>query len=172
MTATDAAVLCGVYPEVLQEVRRARRKVRVRPRAGLRILLGFAARMGGINDVGIEPIAAHSTLHYLRVFFRVRKGATKAEASVKALGYVTQCNGCNAREWGPAPLERCTGCGTRVRSWPALDGEDRRRRGRGGGPRLHRREGGWKDPRRLWPPSGGSTSSRRSATPPNASAPA
>ncbi len=117
MTATDAAVLCGVYPEVSY---RRYGTLAVRSEfvheTGLRILLGFAARMGGINDVGIEPVAAHSTLHYLRVFFRVRKGATKAQTSVKELGYATQCNGCSAREFGPAPLERCPGCGTRVRS--------------------------------------------------------
>jgi len=117
MTATDAAVLCGVYPEV--SFRRygalAVRSEFVHE-TGLRILFGFAARIGGINDIGIEPIAAHSTLHYLRVFFRVKKGATKAETSVKALGYVTQCNGCNARAWGTCPLERCPSCGTRVRS--------------------------------------------------------
>jgi tRNA (guanine26-N2/guanine27-N2)-dimethyltransferase len=117
MTATDAAVLCGVYPDV--SFRRygalAVRSEFVHE-TGLRILLGFAARMGGINDIGIQPVAAHSTLHYLRVFFRVKKGATKAETSVKELGYVTQCNGCNARECGPTPLERCPGCGTRVRS--------------------------------------------------------
>ena len=117
MTATDAAVLCGVYPDV--SFRRygalAVRSEFVHE-TGLRILLGFAARMGGINDIGIEPIMAHSTLHYLRVFFRVKKGAAKADASVEALGYVTQCNGCNAREWGPSPIERCTSCGTRVRS--------------------------------------------------------
>ncbi|MGD0638654.1 MAG: methyltransferase domain-containing protein [Nitrososphaerales archaeon] len=117
MTATDAAVLCGVYPDVSY---RRYGALAVRSEfvheTGLRILLGFAARIGGINDVGIEPIAAHSTLHYLRVFFRVRKGATKAENSVRALGFVTQCNGCNARDWGPAPLDRCKSCGTRVRS--------------------------------------------------------
>ena len=74
--------------------------------------------MGGINDVGIEPVAAHSTLHYLRSSSgsgRGREGPT----SVKELGYATQCNGCSARELGSARLERCPGCGTRV---PLVDG--------------------------------------------------
>ena len=105
LTATDAAVLCGVYPDV--SFRRygalAVRSEFVHE-TGLRILLGFAARMGGINDIGIEPITAHSTLHYLRVFFRVRKGAAKADASVEALGYVTQCNGCTRGDGDQAPL--------------------------------------------------------------------
>ena len=83
---------------------------------GLRVLLGFAARMGGINDIGIEPIAAHSTLHYLRVFFRVRRGATSADGSMRSLGFVTQCNGCGARISDVASIPRCPRCGIRVRS--------------------------------------------------------
>ncbi len=117
LTATDAAVLCGVYPEVA--VRRygalAVRSDFVHE-TGLRILLGFAARMGGINDIGIEPLAAHSTLHYLRVFLRVRRGAARADESVGRLGYVTQCNGCGARSSGASSLQRCPNCATRVRS--------------------------------------------------------
>ncbi len=104
ITATDAAVLCGVYPEV--SFRRygslAIRSEFVHE-SGLRILLGFAARMGGINDIGIEPVAAHSTLHYLRVFLRTRRGASDADESMKRIGYVTQCNACGQRSSGPAP---------------------------------------------------------------------
>jgi tRNA (guanine26-N2/guanine27-N2)-dimethyltransferase len=117
ITATDAAVLCGVYPEV--SFRRygslAIRSEFVHE-SGLRILLGFAARMGGINDIGIEPIAGHSTLHYLRVFLRARRGATSADGSMKHIGYITQCNVCGERSSGPGPLSRCPGCESRVRS--------------------------------------------------------
>lgn len=117
MTATDAAVLCGVYPEVSF---RRYGALAVRSdfvhETGLRILLGFAARMGGVNDLGIEPMAAHSTLHYLRVIFRVRRGAAGADRSVRNLGFVTQCNGCGSRSSGKVPLLRCPRCGARVRS--------------------------------------------------------
>jgi tRNA (guanine26-N2/guanine27-N2)-dimethyltransferase len=117
MTATDAAVLCGVYPDVS---RRRYGASAVRSdfvhETGLRILLGFAARMGGVNDIGVEPVAAHSTLHYLRVFFRVRRGAARADESARSLGYVTQCNECGARSSGALGLERCPACAKRVRS--------------------------------------------------------
>lgn len=117
VTATDAAVLCGVYPAV--SVRRygalAVRSEFVHE-TGLRILLGYAARMGGVNDIGIEPIAAHSTLHYLRVLLRIKRGAARADESVGRLGYVTQCNGCGWRASGPIPLDRCPHCRLRVRS--------------------------------------------------------
>jgi len=117
ITATDAAVLCGVYPEVSF---RRYGSLAVRSEfvheTGLRILLGFAARMGGINDIGIEPVAAHSTLHYLRVFFRARRGATSADVSMRSIGFLTQCNACGERSSGPAPLSRCPSCDSRVRS--------------------------------------------------------
>jgi tRNA (guanine26-N2/guanine27-N2)-dimethyltransferase len=117
ITATDAAVLCGVYPDVSF---RRYGSLAVRSEfiheTGLRILLGFAARMGGVNDIGIEPIAAHSTLHYLRVFLRVRRGATSADESMKSIGFITQCNACGERLSGPASLSRCPGCDARVRS--------------------------------------------------------
>jgi tRNA (guanine26-N2/guanine27-N2)-dimethyltransferase len=117
MTATDAAVLCGVYPEVS---RRRYGASAVRSdfvhETGLRLLLGFAARMGGVNDIGIEPVAAHSTLHYLRVFFRVRRGAAKADESARRVGFVTQCNECGSRSSGALALERCPSCEKRVRS--------------------------------------------------------
>ncbi len=116
-TATDAAVLCGVYPSV--SVRRygalAVRNEFVHE-TGIRILLGFAARMGGINDVGVEPVLAHSTLHYFRAYVRVRKGATMADRTMQQIGHVTQCNACFERSAGATPLARCAACGTRVRS--------------------------------------------------------
>ena len=116
-TATDAAVLCGVYPSV--SVRRYG-ALSVRNEfvheTGIRILLGFAARMGGINDIGVEPVLAHSTLHYFRAYVRVRKGAALADRSVQSMGYVSQCNGCFERSAGAMPLSRCVACGTRVRS--------------------------------------------------------
>jgi tRNA (guanine26-N2/guanine27-N2)-dimethyltransferase len=117
LTATDAAVLCGVYPSV--SVRRYG-ALSVRNEfvheVGIRILLGFAARMGGINDVGVEPVLAHSTLHYFRVFVRVKRGATQADRAVQNLGYVTQCNTCLERTTGAMPVPRCESCGNRVRS--------------------------------------------------------
>jgi tRNA (guanine26-N2/guanine27-N2)-dimethyltransferase len=116
-TATDAAVLCGVYPSVSF---RRYGALSVRNdfvhETGVRILLGFAARMGGINDVGVEPVLAHSTLHYFRAYIRVRKGASHADSTMQHIGYVTQCNGCFERSAGPLPLARCAACGTRVRS--------------------------------------------------------
>lgn len=116
-TATDAAVLCGVYPGVaLRRYGSATPRSEFVHETAVRILAAFAARMGGINDIGIEPVISHSTLHYLRVFLRVSRGAAAADETQKGIGYVTQCNGCYSRSSGKAPLSRCPDCGLRVRS--------------------------------------------------------
>lgn len=116
-TATDAAVLCGVYPKV---ARRRYSAATVRSEfvheTALRILIGFAARAGGVNDIGVEPVVVHSTLHYLRVFVRVGRGPARADESTRQLGYVTQCEGCGVRHSTPAQLPACPGCSARVRS--------------------------------------------------------
>ncbi len=116
-TATDAAVLCGVYPEVaLRRYGAAAPRSEFVHETAIRILAGFAARMGGINDIGVAPLAAHSTLHYFRVYVRVTRGARPSDESQRNVGYVTQCNGCQSRLGGEAPVQRCPRCGKKVRS--------------------------------------------------------
>lgn len=60
-TATDTAPLCGVYP------RPALRKYLAQPlkgelckEAGLRILIGYAARMAAMHERGVVPLLSHS----------------------------------------------------------------------------------------------------------------
>ncbi|MDA4122162.1 MAG: hypothetical protein OK456_03155 [Thaumarchaeota archaeon] len=116
-TATDAAVLCGVYPLVsLRRYGASSIRNEFVHETGLRTLMGFAARAGGVNDIGVEPVLAHSTLHYLRVYLRVRRGATEADRAMEGLGYVTQCNTCLERWASKLPSERCDSCGRKVRS--------------------------------------------------------
>lgn len=116
-TATDAAVLCGVYPAVS-----ARRYGSRTPRSefihetAVRVLVAFAVAMGGINDIGVSPLLAHSTLHYFRVYLKVTRGGKAADASRGLLGYVTQCDACYSRFAGDGPLSNCPKCDTRVRS--------------------------------------------------------
>jgi tRNA (guanine26-N2/guanine27-N2)-dimethyltransferase len=116
-TATDAAVLCGVYPSVsLRRYGASSIRNEFVHETGLRILMGFAARAGGVNDIGVEPVLAHSTLHYLRVYLRVRRGATEADRAIQDLGYVTQCNTCLERWTSKLASGRCDSCGKKVRS--------------------------------------------------------
>jgi tRNA (guanine26-N2/guanine27-N2)-dimethyltransferase len=116
-TATDAAVLCGVYPAVaLRRYGSAAPRSEFVHETAIRILVAFAVEMGGINDIGVSPLLAHSTLHYLRVFLTVTRGAKAADVSRGLLGFVTQCSACHSRSSGTAPLSKCPRCGSKVRS--------------------------------------------------------
>jgi tRNA (guanine26-N2/guanine27-N2)-dimethyltransferase len=96
ITATDTATLCGVYPTVALRRYGARVvKTEFPHEAAIRVLLGFCARVGGVVDTGISPVAAHSTLHYLRVYFRVLRGAEKSDRCLRDVGYVSSCTACH-----------------------------------------------------------------------------
>ncbi len=95
ISATDTAVLCGadyracvrlydakpMHNELCQEV-------------GLRILIGYIARVAAQFNFGIEVVLSFSYLHYIRVFIRLDHGAKSAFESIKSLGYAYYCNKC------------------------------------------------------------------------------
>jgi len=90
ITATDTAPLCGTYPAV------CRRRYLAEPvhshfghESGLRILLGFVARMGGMHDMALTPVLSYYRDHYFRAFFRAKKGAGRANRNLESLKYFT-----------------------------------------------------------------------------------
>jgi tRNA (guanine26-N2/guanine27-N2)-dimethyltransferase len=116
VTATDTAVLCGVYPKV------SMRRYGALPlnnhfhhETGARILIGAIARQGGSLDIGIEAVAAHTTRHYVRAFVRIISGATKAESALKHIGYVNWCPRCGHVESSAGPERGCAECGGRIK---------------------------------------------------------
>jgi len=117
LTATDTATLCGVYPSVAFRRYGARvLKSEFAHEAAVRVLFGFSARVGGVIDAGIEPVAAHSTLHYLRVYFRVARGPANADRSLKDIGYVSTCGECHQSSVTAAFGSSCPDCGNKARS--------------------------------------------------------
>jgi len=117
ITATDTATLCGVYPSVALRRYGARvTRCEFAHEAAVRILVGFVARVGGTIDTGIEPVAAHSTLHYLRVYLRVLRGASNSDRCLKELGYVTSCMSCRENSVTLGPVASCPRCGARAKS--------------------------------------------------------
>jgi len=116
-TATDTAVLCGVYPKV------ARRRYGATPlnnhfghETAIRLLSGTVARIAGSLDVGAHPIAAHSTRHYVRVYFSIETGATRAESAITNLGFVTWCPYCGHTSATAEQSRTCEMCGKKARS--------------------------------------------------------
>jgi tRNA (guanine26-N2/guanine27-N2)-dimethyltransferase len=115
ITATDTAVLCGVYPKV------SVRRYGAHPlnnsfhhETAVRILLGALARLGGPLDTGIESLVAHSTRHYIRVFVRVKVGASKADSALGQLGFVVVCGACGDLSQSSKEKLSCEKCGGKV----------------------------------------------------------
>jgi tRNA (guanine26-N2/guanine27-N2)-dimethyltransferase len=112
VTATDTAVLCGVYPKV------AKRRYGALPvnnhfnhETAIRLLAGGVARIGASVDIGVEPVAAHSTRHYVRLFLRIHGGASSADSALARLGYVAWCPACGHTEHAPEQQKTCVKCG-------------------------------------------------------------
>ena len=117
VTATDTAVLCGVYPRV------SSRRYWATPlnnhfhhETGLRVLAGAVARHAAALEVGVETVAAHATKHYLRLYLRVNVGASKADEALEDMGFVTWCPGCGHASASGDLDERCARCGKKARA--------------------------------------------------------
>jgi len=117
VTATDTAVLCGVYPKV------ARRRYgatslnnHFNHETAIRLLAGVVARVAASLDTGAHPVAAHSTRHYARLFFSIETGATKGDSALSNLGNITWCPSCGHVTMVPEPKAPCGKCGKKARS--------------------------------------------------------
>ena len=117
VTATDTAVLCGVYPKV------ARRRYGATPlnngfnhETAIRLLAGVVARAAASLDTGARPVAAHSTMHYVRLFFSVSVGATKGDSMLNSLGHVAWCPSCGHVAAARESRISCERCGKKARS--------------------------------------------------------
>ncbi len=116
-TATDTAVLCGVH------VRVAERRYGGTPvnnhfhhETGVRLLLNAMRREAASLDLGVKPVAVHSTRHYIRVFVRVEVGPSRAEETRESEGYVLWCRRCGGLAEGSAPGGSCEECGARLKA--------------------------------------------------------
>lgn len=114
VTATDTATLCGVYPSVAYRRYGSRvHKSEFASEAAIRVLIGFCARLGGSVDAGIQPVAAHSTLHYVRAYFRVARGAVRSDRALREVGFVASCESCHENTVVEEYSTRCPSCGGR-----------------------------------------------------------
>lgn len=116
ITATDTAPLCGVYPKVcLRKYQAIPVRGELCKEAGLRILLGYCARVAAKYSRAVEPLLSHATHHYFRIFFRVVRGARRANKSLENLGYLYYCRKCRSFDYelGFIPEPKLC-CGTRM----------------------------------------------------------
>lgn len=115
ITATDTAPLCGAH------LKAGIRRYMARPmntdyhaEVGLRILLGYAARMTARYDRGIEPAFCFAHEHFVRLHLRLARGTQAADRTLKRTGFIYQCPSCPFRSEGTGffPEEKtCPECG-------------------------------------------------------------
>ncbi|MFA6489996.1 MAG: tRNA (guanine(10)-N(2))-dimethyltransferase [Candidatus Micrarchaeia archaeon] len=104
ITATDMAVLCGAnHAACLKNYGAAPLDNEFCHENAVRILLGKIVLASAQFNLGIDPLFSFSHRHYVKVALRLEKGAEKAVACVKKMGYVSYCPGCCWRESSRLP---------------------------------------------------------------------
>lgn len=115
-TATDTAVLCGIYPKVsFRRYGAYTLNNSFHHENAVRVLLGWCQRVAGSIDMGIAPVAAHVTKHYVRAYVRAQVGATKADAAMKSEGYVMECTVCGHAWASGEAVANCQRCGMKAK---------------------------------------------------------
>ncbi len=98
ITATDTAVLQGVYPRVCY---RKYYGIPLRTgyslEIGTRLLLSCTALVASRLDLYINPIFAHSYRNYIRIYCKVSKSNYSANKIIDKLGYILHCFECGYR---------------------------------------------------------------------------
>jgi len=117
MTATDLGPLAGRYPAKVYRRYHATttRDLDFGKEAGLRILIAHSIIKASERDIALKPIMAYYADHYYRAYFSVDRGASKADALLKGLGYIAVCKGCGYRSVVTEVEDlRCPACGLRT----------------------------------------------------------
>jgi tRNA (guanine26-N2/guanine27-N2)-dimethyltransferase len=98
VTATDTAVLCGVYKDVCF------RKYYARPirchyanEVAIRIILSLIGLTSSRLGLSIDPLFAHSYSQYIRAYVRVKLSNTEANNVHQKLGFLNHCQNCGNR---------------------------------------------------------------------------
>ena len=95
ITATDGAVLCGVYPKVaLRKYGSRSLHTEYSKEIGVRILFGSLASAAARYNLGIDPVFCHVDKHYLRVYASLISHFSTFD---QFMGYVFHCLNCGFR---------------------------------------------------------------------------
>ncbi|HKW04608.1 MAG TPA: hypothetical protein VJN71_04850 [Nitrososphaerales archaeon] len=102
LTATDSAVLCGVYPKVaLRKYLGAPLRTDYSDEVGMRLLFGLASMTAMRLETGIMPLFCHHDKHYFRVYFTVRVGNSFSRENEREIGFLRHCFACGFRDVVP-----------------------------------------------------------------------
>ena len=98
ITATDTAVLWGIYPKVCL------RRYYGRPlnnsygnETAIRLLLSLIALTASRLELAIKPVFVHATKHYLRIYAKISVSSSQANDVYNSIGYIMHCFQCGHR---------------------------------------------------------------------------
>ena len=98
VTATDTAVLCGVYPKVCyRKYYGSPLRTKYSLEIGSRLLLSCIALIASRLDLYIQPVFSHGYRNYIRTYCKVFKSNSFANKIQENLGYVFHCFYCGNR---------------------------------------------------------------------------
>lgn len=116
LTATDMAPLCGVNK------RACLRKYGGWPLNGefchetaLRLMSGAMIRHAAVYEYGATPLFSYYADHYVRAYYRIDKGARRADAKLEQMGYIKYCPDCLHRETSKENRPQTCGCGSEMK---------------------------------------------------------
>jgi tRNA (guanine26-N2/guanine27-N2)-dimethyltransferase len=117
ITATDTAVLCGIYPEVCL------RRYYGRPlnnsygnETAIRLMLSLVALTASRLELAIRPLFVHASMHYMRVYATVSVSSSQANDVYSKIGHVLHCFNCGHRvKVSDYETRKCEQCGTSMR---------------------------------------------------------
>lgn len=117
VTATDMAVLCGVYPKAsYRKYYGFSLRTEYSHEIGVRLLFGSAAHNAMRLGLGIKPIFSYRTRHYFRVYMTIHCGAGWKEKTYNQIGYILHCFKCNHRTAENNENRECPFCKTIMKS--------------------------------------------------------
>lgn len=112
LTATDMAPLCGVNK------RACLRKYGGWPlnnefchETSLRLMSGAMIRSAAVYEYGATPLFSYYADHYVRAYYRIDKGARRADNKLAEMGYIKYCPSCLHRETSLDNAEQVCECG-------------------------------------------------------------
>ena len=116
ITATDTAVLCGVYPSVCyRKYYGFPIRTEYSNEIGVRLLVSFIALNATRFDLSVVPYFCHSNLHYLRVYLKIIFSSSLANTVSSKIGFIKHCQKCKSRRVAKIREQNlvCDLCGTK-----------------------------------------------------------
>ncbi len=98
VTATDSAVLCGVYPKVAQrKYLGLSLRTDYSQEVGMRLILGLLSLTAMRLETGIRPLFCHHDMHYFRAYAEIKVGNAYSRQNEKEIGFLLHCFVCGYR---------------------------------------------------------------------------